>query len=75
MPAADTATRGTAGTKHALQQFAEECRDFWAVSSVPRVENPSPVSFLRDFVAPNRPAVLTGLLGEWPALQAGGERE
>jgi len=35
----------------------------------PRVERPTPVQFLRDFVLPNKPCVVTGLMDDWPAMR------
>ena len=36
--------------------------------SIPRVHKPSRSTFQRDFVLKARPAILTGVLDEWPAL-------
>lgn len=36
-------------------------------SDVPRVDRPSPQSFLRDHYATNRPIILTGMVDHWPA--------
>ena len=35
---------------------------------IPRVEIPSVERFVADFLLPQRPAVLTGVLADWPAL-------
>lgn len=57
---------------------ATDARDLFAwlsrevhelVSHVPRVHAPSPIGFLRDCVAANRPALITGAFDDWPALE------
>lgn len=37
--------------------------------SIPRVHRPSPELFLSEFVARQKPVILTGIVDEWPALQ------
>ena len=39
-----------------------------AHKEIPRCHQPSPEKFLTDFYANQRPAVLTGLVDDWPAL-------
>lgn len=36
-------------------------------ADVPRIDRPSPDTFLRDYYALNRPAILVGLFDHWPA--------
>ena len=50
-----------------LVDSAVEAQDL-AGSFCPRVEKPSPLEFLRDFVHTNRPCVITGTINHWPAL-------
>eukprot|EP00887_Chlorella_sp_A99_P000675 scaffold5.g675.t1 len=38
-------------------------------SHIERVTAPSPLEFLREYVAPNKPAVITGAIDHWPALR------
>ncbi len=38
-------------------------------SGVPRVANPSPEDFFQNFYLTNRPAILTGCIDHWPAMQ------
>mmetsp|Transcript_12287 Transcript_12287/g.22800 ORF Transcript_12287/g.22800 Transcript_12287/m.22800 type:complete len:314 (+) Transcript_12287:19-960(+) len=56
-----------------LREIANDAAAFLLVGGqVPRVEKPSEIEFLRDYVAQNRPCILTGLLDgpEWtPARQ------
>jgi jumonji domain-containing protein 7 len=51
-----------------LVQAAIEAQELVG-TSCPRVEKPTPAQFLRDFVLPNKPCVITGLMDDWPAMQ------
>lgn len=35
----------------------------------PRIKSPSPLEFLRDYVHPNRPCVITDAMESWPAMR------
>jgi len=37
-------------------------------SAVPRVDRPDPAVFRKEFVAPRRPVVITGVADRWPAM-------
>lgn len=42
---------------------------------VPEVDGrPSPLTFYRDFVAPNKPAVFNNAINQWPALKHWGSK-
>ncbi|EKX50019.1 hypothetical protein GUITHDRAFT_104417 [Guillardia theta CCMP2712] len=49
-----------------LVQLGKEAQELTG-SFCPRIENPSALEFLRDFVLPNRPCIITGAMEEWPA--------
>lgn len=53
-----------------LAELSQEVRDLAAPSgTVPRVRGPlSPVEFLREYVAQNRPCIIEGAIDAWPAL-------
>lgn len=55
-----------------LASLGDDVRDFWAVTHVPVVDGRTltPLQFLRDFVKPNQPVVIEGLIDAWPARDA-----
>ena len=56
------------GIQEALVSAAIEGQELLG-TFCPRVERPSPVQFLRDFVLPNKPCIVTGVMDGWPAMQ------
>eukprot|EP00516_Mucochytrium_quahogii_P006395 CAMPEP_0203746252 /NCGR_PEP_ID=MMETSP0098-20131031/1740_1 /ASSEMBLY_ACC=CAM_ASM_000208 /TAXON_ID=96639 /ORGANISM=" , Strain NY0313808BC1" /LENGTH=356 /DNA_ID=CAMNT_0050634271 /DNA_START=73 /DNA_END=1143 /DNA_ORIENTATION=- len=54
-----------------LDELVQDTADFYlgAGKAVPKVHRPSKLRFIRDFVATNRPCIITGLMGEWKALE------
>ncbi|KAL4423232.1 hypothetical protein ABPG77_000024 [Micractinium sp. CCAP 211/92] len=50
-----------------LQQLSHDIRDLDVGSSVDRHQKLPVVQFLRDYVAANKPVVLTGVVSHWPA--------
>jgi jumonji domain-containing protein 7 len=54
--------------REALVQAAVDGQEL-AGSACLRVEAPTAAQFLRDFVLPNKPCVVNGLMSEWPAMR------
>uniref|UniRef100_A0A8C4X0Z9 Bifunctional peptidase and (3S)-lysyl hydroxylase JMJD7 n=1 Tax=Eptatretus burgeri TaxID=7764 RepID=A0A8C4X0Z9_EPTBU len=53
----------------ALRALAVEARDLSLGNGVPHLTRPpSPLVFLRDWVSPNRPVVISDAISHWPAL-------
>eukprot|EP01041_Mallomonas_annulata_P010283 gene10283-21459_t len=51
-----------------FQGFCEDVSDYWSTSSIPVVQNPSPIEFLRDHVSAYHPVIIKGITDHWPAL-------
>ena len=54
--------------QESLVQAAIEAQEL-AGTVCPRVERLTPAQFLRDFVLPNKPCIITGLMKDWPAMR------
>jgi jumonji domain-containing protein 7 len=53
----------------ALTTLSDETKSFWTdTSSVLVLDKPSSLEFLREAVSQNRPAILRGMIDDWPAL-------
>ena len=52
-----------------MEELSNDVGDFWVSSTVKVLENPSSVEFLRECVASYQPAILKGLIGDWPAIK------
>ena len=64
--AASTARMDPGQLQAALVRSATEGQELIG-SGCARVKCPSAAEFLRDFVLPNKPCVITGLMDDWPA--------
>lgn len=52
-----------------LRQLSEEARELYLSNDIPVLHAaPTPLVFLREYVAKNRPVIIKNALGEWPAL-------
>ena len=52
-----------------MEELSNDVGDFWVSSTVKVLENPTSVEFLRECVASYQPAILRGLIGDWPAIK------
>ena len=52
-----------------MEALSTDVSDFWVGSSVKVLNNPTSIEFLRECVASYQPAILTGLIGHWPAIK------
>lgn len=52
-----------------MEELSIDVGDFWVGSSVKILENPTSVEFLRECVASYQPAILRGLIDDWPAIK------
>eukprot|EP00878_Enallax_costatus_P002734 GHUV01002923.1.p1 GENE.GHUV01002923.1~~GHUV01002923.1.p1 ORF type:complete len:339 (+),score=90.12 GHUV01002923.1:360-1376(+) len=52
-----------------LKQLSREIRDLDVGEAVDTITTPDPTTFLRDYVASNKPALIKGAIDHWPALQ------
>jgi len=50
------------------KELVDDTRDFWMSGDIERVDCPSPLIFMKDFVAKNKPCIITGLMDTWPAM-------
>ena len=51
-----------------LEGLSDDTKHFWAPKNIPHVSNPSPITFLRDYVSTYNPVIITDLIDDWPAL-------
>jgi len=60
---------GTASSSQVLEMIQDEVSDFYS-SGVQRIPSSelTPLVFLRDFVAQNRPVIITEATNDWPSL-------
>src|SRR5207249_447829 len=68
-----TATRHGAGARQGRAPGSDAAVGVYnpamsETNAVPRVHRPSPAAFRREFVAPRRPSVITGVADRWPAM-------
>jgi len=49
----------------AFQELRTESKDFFVPRIVPRVKNLTALEFQRDYVAQNRPVIITGAVDHW----------
>lgn len=52
-----------------LRTLRKEAKDLVAVRGVPRISVPTPLEFYRNFVAANKPVIITGAVDHWRALK------
>eukprot|EP01114_Cavostelium_apophysatum_P022221 TRINITY_DN7973_c0_g1_i2.p1 TRINITY_DN7973_c0_g1~~TRINITY_DN7973_c0_g1_i2.p1 ORF type:complete len:331 (-),score=63.27 TRINITY_DN7973_c0_g1_i2:214-1206(-) len=52
----------------AFVALSEETKDLYCVSQVDRIEKPSPLEFYREYVAQNKPVIITNGFDHWKAL-------
>ncbi|KAL5007907.1 hypothetical protein ScPMuIL_016713 [Solemya velum] len=56
--------------ENSLSDLSREARDLYLDKEVPVLtEVPTPITFHRKYVAPNKPVVIQGALDHWPALR------
>ncbi|KAJ8299142.1 hypothetical protein KUTeg_023202 [Tegillarca granosa] len=56
--------------KISLHNLAQEAKELYLDREVPRLDfPPSPLSFYRDYVAPNKPVIIHKAFDQWPALE------
>lgn len=56
--------------KISLHNLAQEAKELYLDREVPRLDSPpSPLSFYRDYVAPNKPVIIHKAFDQWPALE------
>ncbi|XP_048242228.1 bifunctional peptidase and (3S)-lysyl hydroxylase Jmjd7-like [Haliotis rufescens] len=59
----------TAAIKQQFLYLASEARELYLDSEVPLLTSPpTPLTFYRQYVAPNKPVLIRGLTDHWPAL-------
>jgi peptidyl-lysine (3S)-dioxygenase / protease len=52
-----------------MEQLGEDTKDFWVQSSVPTLNQPTALEFMRAAVAPYHPVLIKSLVDHWPARQ------
>jgi jumonji domain-containing protein 7 len=53
--------------REALVGLADDTKDYWVTTTVPRLNVPSAVQFMREAVMAYQPVIITGMVDEWPA--------
>ncbi|KNC81708.1 hypothetical protein SARC_05980 [Sphaeroforma arctica JP610] len=58
----------------ALSGLREDANDFYVPRVIKRTKGPiTALAFLRDYVTPNVPVIITGLVDDWPAMRKWGD--
>jgi Cupin-like domain len=52
-----------------MEGLSADVGDFWVGASVKVLDNPSSLDFLRECVATYQPAIIRGLIHDWPAMR------
>lgn len=52
-----------------MEELSIDVGDFWVSSTVKVLESPTSIEFLRECVASYQPAILRGLIHDWPAIK------
>lgn len=52
-----------------MEALSENTGDFWVEATVPILENPSVVEFLREAYSKYHPVIIRGAIADWPALR------
>ena len=48
--------------------LAQEAKDLYLTQSIERIAAPSPLQFYRDYIAPNKPVIITDGLDTFPVV-------
>lgn len=52
-----------------MEGLSADVGDFWVGASVKILDNPTSLEFLRECVATYQPAIIRGLIDDWPAMR------
>lgn len=52
-----------------MEGLSTDVGDFWVGASVKVLDNPTSLEFLRECVATYQPAIIRGLIHDWPAMR------
>ncbi|KAF2073418.1 hypothetical protein CYY_005266 [Polysphondylium violaceum] len=65
----DTTTPTTTININAFSTLYEEAKDFYIVENIERITKPTAIEFYREYVAQNRPVIITGVLDDIDAFK------